>query len=69
MEKTNLCYGLRHIAICYKGTCMSPRTLCGTKARLNIWALALKDGVTAADVAPYEIIEFPIGMFLVATAD
>jgi len=28
-----------------------------------------QDDVTAEDVAPYEIIEFPGGMFLVATAD
>ena len=35
----------------------------------NIWALALKEDVTAADVAPYDIIEFPGGMFLVATGD
>ena len=35
----------------------------------NIWALAVKDGVTEADVAPYEMIEFPGGMFLVATGD
>jgi len=35
----------------------------------NIWALAIKDDVTNADVAPYEIIEFPGGMFLVATGN
>ena len=35
----------------------------------NIFALAIKDDVTQADVAPYEIIEFPGGMFLVATGD
>lgn len=35
----------------------------------NIFALAVKDDVTDADVAPYEIIEFPGGIFLVATGD
>ena len=35
----------------------------------NIWSLAVKDDVTEADVSPYEILEFPGGMFLVATAD
>ena len=35
----------------------------------NIFALAIKDDVTEADVAPYEIIEFPGGIFLVATGD
>ena len=35
----------------------------------SVWALAIKDEVTEADTAPYEIIEFKGGMFLVATAD
>ena len=35
----------------------------------NIWALAINDDVTDADVTPYEIIEFPGGIFLVATGD
>jgi len=35
----------------------------------NTLILAIKDDVTAEDVAPYEIVEFPGGMFLVATAD
>ena len=35
----------------------------------SVWALAVKDDVTEADTLPYEIIEFPGGMFLVATAD
>jgi len=35
----------------------------------SIYILALKDGVTEADVTPYEITEFPGGLFLVATAD
>ena len=35
----------------------------------NIFILAIKDDVTAADVAPYEIFDFPGGMFLVATGD
>ncbi len=30
---------------------------------------AIKDEVKESDVAPYEIIEFPGGMFLVATGD
>jgi len=36
---------------------------------LNTWILAVKDDVTASDVAPHEIIDFKGGMFLVATAD
>ena len=36
---------------------------------LNLWALAVKDGVTEEDIAPYKMIEFPGGMFLVATGD
>jgi len=36
---------------------------------LNIYVLAVRDGVTEADVAPYEIMEFPGGMFLVATGN
>ena len=35
----------------------------------SIWAVAINDDVTEADTAPYEIIEFQGGMFLVATAD
>jgi hypothetical protein len=35
----------------------------------SVWAIAINDDVTEADVAPYEIIEFLGGMFLVATAD
>ncbi|GFI55728.1 hypothetical protein IMSAG013_00779 [Clostridiales bacterium] len=35
----------------------------------STWVLAIKDEVTEADTAPYEIIEFPGGMFLVATGD
>lgn len=35
----------------------------------STWILAVKDEVTEADTAPYEIIEFPGGMFLVATGD
>ena len=35
----------------------------------NIFVLAVKDDVTETDVAPYEIIEFPGGIFLVATGD
>jgi len=39
------------------------------RSGLNTWILAVKDDVAASDVAPYEIITFPGGMFLVATAD
>lgn len=35
----------------------------------SVWVLAVKDSVTAEDTAPYEIIEFPGGTFLVATGD
>lgn len=35
----------------------------------SVWALAIDDNVTAEDTCPYEIIEFPGGMFLVATGD
>jgi len=35
----------------------------------NIFVVAINNNVTAADVAPYEIVEFPGGMFLVATGD
>jgi len=35
----------------------------------NIWALAVREGITEADVAPYEIINFPGGLFLVATGN
>jgi len=36
---------------------------------LSVWAFAIKDDVTAEDVAPCEIIDFPGGIFLVATGD
>ena len=36
---------------------------------LNVWIHALNDSVAAADAAPYDIVEFPGGIFLVATAD
>ena len=36
---------------------------------LNLWALAVRSETTAEDVAPYEFIDFPGGMFLVATGD
>ncbi len=35
----------------------------------SVWVLAIKDGVTAEDTYPYEIIDFPGGIFLVATGD
>ena len=35
----------------------------------NILIRPIKDNVTAEDVAPYEIIEFPGGIFLVAACD
>ncbi len=35
----------------------------------SVWILAVRDEVTEEDAAPYEIIEFPGGMFLVATGD
>lgn len=35
----------------------------------SVWIIAVEDNVTQADTAPYEIIEFPGGMFLSATAD
>ena len=35
----------------------------------SIWIIALKDNITECDVAPYAIVEFPGGMFLVATCD
>ena len=35
----------------------------------SVWILAVKDEVTENDTAPYEIMEFPGGMFLVATGD
>lgn len=37
--------------------------------RQSVWILAIREDVTEADTVPYEIIEFPGGMFLVATAD
>ena len=36
---------------------------------MNIYIYAVKDEVTEKDVAPYELFEFPGGIFLVATAD
>lgn len=36
---------------------------------LNVLIYALKEDVTQEDTAPYEIIDFPGGMFLVATGD
>ncbi len=35
----------------------------------SVWVLAVRENVTEADTAPYEIIEFPGGMFLVGTGD
>lgn len=35
----------------------------------SVWIMAIEDYVTEADTAPYKIIDFPGGMFLVATAD
>ena len=35
----------------------------------NILIRAIKDNITEHDTYPYEIIKFPGGMFLVATAD
>ena len=35
----------------------------------SIWIVAIKANVTENDTAPYEIVEFPGGMFLVATCD
>lgn len=35
----------------------------------SVWILPVKDEVTAADTAPYEIIDFPGGVFLVGTGD
>lgn len=35
----------------------------------NIFISAIKDNVTESDVYPYEIIDFPGGIFLVATGD
>ena len=35
----------------------------------STWIVAVKEGVTAEDVAPYELTEFPGGMFLVATCN
>ena len=36
---------------------------------LNVLIRAARDGVTADDAAPYELIRFPGGIFLAATAD
>lgn len=35
----------------------------------NVWIWAVNDNVTEADTAPYDIIEFEGGMYLVATGD
>ena len=35
----------------------------------SVWVLAINDDVSETDVEPYGIIEFPGGMFLVATGD
>ena len=35
----------------------------------SVWIWAVKDGVTEIDVAPYELVEYEGGMFVVATAD
>ena len=35
----------------------------------SVWIFPIKSDVTEADVAPYEIIDFPGGIFLVATGD
>ena len=35
----------------------------------SVWIFPIKSHVTEADVAPYEIMEFPGGLFLVATGD
>ena len=35
----------------------------------NVWIWAVNDDVTETETAPYEIMEFPGGMFLVATGD
>ena len=35
----------------------------------SVWIFPVRADVTQADVAPYEIIEFPGGIFLVATGD
>ena len=35
----------------------------------SVWIHAIKDCVTAEDTYPYEIIEFPDGIFLIATGD
>lgn len=41
----------------------------GRNINTSVWALAVKDGVTAEETDPYEIIDFPGGIFLVATGD
>lgn len=35
----------------------------------SVWILAVEEWVTEKDTAPYRLMEFPGGMFLVATAD
>ena len=46
-----------------------PRILCGTKGIKAFGFGRWGDDVTEADTAPYKIIEFAGGMFLVATGD
>lgn len=41
----------------------------GCDVNRSVWVWPLREGVTAAETAPYEIIEFPGGTYLVATAD
>ncbi|MDR1598327.1 MAG: hypothetical protein LBS11_00365 [Oscillospiraceae bacterium] len=41
----------------------------GLNTGKSTWIVAVNDGVTEADTAPYDIVEFPGGMFLVATGD
>lgn len=36
---------------------------------LNVWIRAVNDGVSAEDASPYELTEFPGGIFLLAIAD
>lgn len=35
----------------------------------SVWIIAINENVTEAETAPYKIIEFPGGMFLVGTGD
>ncbi|MCI8600180.1 MAG: hypothetical protein HFE45_01115 [Oscillospiraceae bacterium] len=41
----------------------------GCDINRSVWIWALREGVTAAEIAPYQILEFPGGLFLAATAD